>query len=197
MDNQFKRILRLVKSTGDRMIVTDPDGENIYVIMGFDQYENLIDEANYDFTEYGDEYFDEIIEEPEEIDFGGDFSGTPLEDDLGLIDEEPEIFSIKPTEPEKPADVQAPVGPVEPETPADIFEAMAPAGSKAKTWNLSQMSENEVDDVKKQLEQFRKQTDTQTPELSEESSKSEENKAVTQKNEDDFSEEQFYLEPIE
>ena len=42
MNHQFKRILDLVRRTGDRMIVTDPDGEETYVVMGLDQYEAIL-----------------------------------------------------------------------------------------------------------------------------------------------------------
>ncbi len=64
MNGQFKRILDLVRRTGDRMIVTDADGESAYVVMGLDQYEDLItsghgapkeDEAvDWDPSMYGD-----------------------------------------------------------------------------------------------------------------------------------------------
>lgn len=43
MDNQFQRILDLVRRTGDRMVVTDPDGHHVYVVMDIDQYEALVD----------------------------------------------------------------------------------------------------------------------------------------------------------
>jgi len=43
MDQQFKRIIDLVRRTGDRLIVTDTDGKNSYVIMDLDQYELLVD----------------------------------------------------------------------------------------------------------------------------------------------------------
>lgn len=42
MDRQLKRILDLVRRTGDRMVVTDPNGHDAYVIMGLDQYEDLL-----------------------------------------------------------------------------------------------------------------------------------------------------------
>ncbi len=43
MNNQFKRILDLVRRTGDRMVVTDPEGEQAVVIMDFDEYEAIIE----------------------------------------------------------------------------------------------------------------------------------------------------------
>ena len=43
MDYQFKRLLNLVRRTGDRLVVTDPNGEDAYVLMGLDAYEKLAD----------------------------------------------------------------------------------------------------------------------------------------------------------
>ncbi|MEK7615356.1 MAG: hypothetical protein AAB431_03160 [Patescibacteria group bacterium] len=43
MKDQFRRILDLVRRTGDTMIVTDPDAEDVYVVMDIDQYEMLLD----------------------------------------------------------------------------------------------------------------------------------------------------------
>ena len=43
MNRQLKRILDLVRRTGDRMVVTDPDGEEAYVIMGLEQYEEILE----------------------------------------------------------------------------------------------------------------------------------------------------------
>jgi len=43
MDHQFKRLLNLVRRTGDRLVVTDPNGEDTYVLMGLEAYESLAD----------------------------------------------------------------------------------------------------------------------------------------------------------
>ncbi|MBI5369603.1 hypothetical protein HZA85_00195 [Candidatus Uhrbacteria bacterium] len=43
MKDQFHRILELVRRTGDTLIVTDPDGEKVFVVMDLDQYEALLD----------------------------------------------------------------------------------------------------------------------------------------------------------
>ena len=40
--NNLRRILDLAKRTGDRVIVTDPDGDEAFVLMGFDQYEAML-----------------------------------------------------------------------------------------------------------------------------------------------------------
>ena len=48
MKDQLKRILNLVRKTGDTMIVTDPNGDDVYVVMGLDQYENILNDTNFD-----------------------------------------------------------------------------------------------------------------------------------------------------
>ncbi len=41
MNDQFKHLLELVKRMGDRLVVTDPDGEHAYVILDLAAYEAL------------------------------------------------------------------------------------------------------------------------------------------------------------
>lgn len=60
MNRQFKRILDLVRRTGDRIVVTDPDGEESYVVMGLDQYEALIRDENEDDDEWEPEWSPEM-----------------------------------------------------------------------------------------------------------------------------------------
>lgn len=43
MNDQFKRILELIRRTGDRMVVTDPNGKDTYVVMDLDDYETLLE----------------------------------------------------------------------------------------------------------------------------------------------------------
>lgn len=43
MKDSFRRILDLVRKTGDTMIVTDPNTEDIFVVMDVDRYEMLMD----------------------------------------------------------------------------------------------------------------------------------------------------------
>ena len=40
----LQRLLNLIGKTGDRIVVTDPAGENPYVLMSLDQYEKLMSE---------------------------------------------------------------------------------------------------------------------------------------------------------
>jgi hypothetical protein len=42
MNKQLRRLLDLARRTGDRIIVTDPEGEETFVLMGLDQYESLL-----------------------------------------------------------------------------------------------------------------------------------------------------------
>ena len=62
MNSQFRRILELVRRTGDRVVVTDPNGQDAYVVMGLDQYEGLIDSIDY-FSESEEYWADENIDE--------------------------------------------------------------------------------------------------------------------------------------
>lgn len=41
MTNKFRRILELVRKTDDTIIVTDPDGEDVFVVMDLDKYESF------------------------------------------------------------------------------------------------------------------------------------------------------------
>jgi hypothetical protein len=52
MDKQFKRILDLVRRTGDRMIVTDPDGKEAFVVMDLGSYESLLDAQDLAMNEF-------------------------------------------------------------------------------------------------------------------------------------------------
>ena len=42
MEKQFKRILNLVKRTGDRLVVTDTEGASAFVVMDLDDYEAML-----------------------------------------------------------------------------------------------------------------------------------------------------------
>ncbi len=42
MNQAFRRILHLARRTGDRIIVTDPEGTDVFVVMGLDQYEAFL-----------------------------------------------------------------------------------------------------------------------------------------------------------
>lgn len=41
-EETLKRLLSLIEKTGDRLIITDPAGEQPFVLMGLDHYEKLV-----------------------------------------------------------------------------------------------------------------------------------------------------------
>lgn len=170
MKDQLKRILNLVRKTGDTMIVTDPNGDDVYVVMGLDRYENIVNISDFDHQE-------EILDEPEGYrhnipqENGWVWGGETIDESL----EEEESPEKKP----------------------DIWSTMKPAGEEGETWDLAQMSEDEVVDLEEQYKKY-----AQEPELpkTQEVNLEAENKETSPKlaeNEDEFGEEQFYLEPIE
>ncbi len=74
-NDQFERIMRFAARTGDRLIVTDPAGNEPLVIMSLDEYEALVEgalgpgdyamtgmEDDFDEDEYGDAPTLEIVE---------------------------------------------------------------------------------------------------------------------------------------
>ncbi len=41
-EETLKRLLSLIEKTGDRLVITDPAGEQPFVLMGLDHYEKLV-----------------------------------------------------------------------------------------------------------------------------------------------------------
>ncbi|NBS41097.1 type II toxin-antitoxin system Phd/YefM family antitoxin [bacterium] len=164
MDKQLRRILNLVRKTGDRMVVTDSNGEDVYVVIGLDQYEELV---------------------------------SPVED-MGESDSG-ESWGEGWWEPGPEGDVP-PVPPAVVEVadaPSDIWETMKPAGQDGETWDLDKMTEAEKVDLEKQYREYQKSKErvvepTVQPVVPE--IKKVEEKP---KEDEDFGEEQFYLEPVE
>jgi len=75
----------------------------------------------------------------------------------------------------------------------DIWDVMKSAGGEGPTWNPEQLSDEELVDLEKQYEAFAKRNvqdaiEETIPKTAESDSK---------KDEDEFGEEQFYLEPID
>ncbi len=181
MDKQFKRILDLVRRTGDRMVVTDTNGEDAYVVMGLDAYESLV-EAQELFDE---DFFDaEQGEIPAELPFD-------IPDDLMVPETRRTDRDEVPPPPEPPAEVDL----------ADeiakekrIWDAMQPAKTTGQTWDLSQLTEAELQEVRAAHEELKAKR-AALPQVEEPKSTQEEPKK--EPGEDEFGEEQFYLEPIE
>ena len=162
MKDQLKRILGLVRKTGDTMIVTDPEGQDAYVVMDLDQYELFLGFA-------GDEEFEDFEEEPV--------------DESALAQEEAQ---------------PAPV-----EDLPDIWGVMPPAGTESETWDPDVLTENEKKDLEQQYKTFIAQNiqdavDQDEVEPAEPPNTGAQNKPdQVDGPEDEFGEEQFYLEPIE
>ncbi|MEK7451838.1 MAG: hypothetical protein AAB664_00715 [Patescibacteria group bacterium] len=163
MIDQMKRILKLVRKTGDTMVVTDPNGEDVYVVMNLDQYENLLEMT--DFNE------DEHQIDDQETDFSW---------------REPEMSNIQ----------QISTDPA-----PDIWDTMKPAGSEGETWDMAAMSESELANLEQQYKDFAAKSVSEA--ISESVQASSDPKPDESKNpgikekEEDFGEEQFYLEPID
>lgn len=154
MDTQLRRILDLVRKTGDRMVVTDANGEDVYVVMGLEQYEDLVNVASPE----DDDRLDD--------DFWNGYTGL-----------------------DNPKD-----GPSA--GPSDIWEAMRPAGEPGETWDMGKMTDAEKFDLERQFEEYQKQKEAPA-EAKEEIRKSEAQEEKQAKTDEDFGEEQFYLEPVE
>lgn len=170
MDKQLRRILDLVRKTGDRMVVTDSNGEDVYVVMGLEQYEDLIDapcDCDDSDQDYGMPNGNTGVDNSIDQDSSSGF---------GEVDETTE--SVIPSGSERTV------------PPSDIWDAMQPAGNAGETWNIGTMSEVEKADLERQFEAYQK---TKREEAKSDVPESSENVG----SDDDLGEEQFYLEPVE
>jgi len=151
MKDELKRILNLVRKTGDTMIVTDADGQNAYVVMDLDQYEGLLNQS------------------PKMV---------STEQKNEMLSEEPDEFPW-------------------PQPTPNIWTTMKPAGDESETWDVSKMSQDEVVDLEKQYQKYAQESTVPESEQIEVKSENTEILPKLAENEEDFGEEQFYLEPIE
>ncbi len=141
MENHLKRVLNLVRKTGDTMVVVDREGDDSFVVMDLDRYEALLDSQ-------------------------ADFEGEPEH-------------------------LQTP----------NIWDVMQEAGSETETWDIDQLSDDEFADLEKQYKDFASRQVQEA--VQDERSKPQKQEAPKeekmQKNSDDdeYGEEQFYLEPVE
>lgn len=124
MKDQLKRIINLVRKTGDTMVVTDTNGEDVYVVMDLDNYELLINSLdNYEIEDFdGDDY--ELDSEP------------VLEEDLteeasGVVQSQPEAQNMP-----------------------DIWDSMQSATDNGQTWDISKLNEKEMADLEEKFEEF-------------------------------------------
>ena len=54
---QLRRLLNLIRETGDRLVIADDESENVFVLMNLDEYENLSGAGNFDDEEFDAEDF--------------------------------------------------------------------------------------------------------------------------------------------
>ncbi|MBI2473854.1 hypothetical protein HYV70_04875 [Candidatus Uhrbacteria bacterium] len=151
MEQHLKRVLNLVRRTGDTMVVVDKDSEDAFVVMDLDRYEHLLDE-----TSFLEDDFDEDIDDSSE-----------------------RLVFSEDSEPEP-----------------SIWDVMQSADGEGQTWDLQDLSKEELSDLEKNYKEFADRHQTKTIPESEPQTKKEQ-EIVEKKNEEEYGEEQFYLEPIE
>ncbi|MCR4314329.1 MAG: hypothetical protein NUV84_03725 [Candidatus Uhrbacteria bacterium] len=146
MVDHLKRVLGLVRKTGDTMIVVDKDGQESFVVMDLDQYEMLLD---------------------------AQFMGEDWDD--GMVEGESSEEVLQP----------------QPKTSAgpDIWDVMPAAGEEGETWDIDQLDQEEFADLEKQYEAFASRHVEEAIEKTK--------TAPKKKEDDEYGEEQFYLEPVE
>lgn len=174
MDMQFKRILNLVRRTGDRMVVTDPNGEDAYVVMGFDAYEALME---------AQEYVDDL--------------------ETGAFDPMEPPFPAHELEAESPAASEKMSVDEAVAHDLRVWEAMKAANEPGETWDVAKLSPDEKQQVQETYqalhEERQKPEVAQIPEQKSQipSSPPAAEALPKKSDEDEPGEEQFYLEPVE
>ncbi len=181
MEKSFKRILELVKKTGDRMIVTDHDGENAYVVMDLEQYELIWDAVTHPEFEFEEEIDVQKTEEEVFIPEENTQNDQKKADSQQMTEIEQEI-------PVNKQGIEAPKG----DSP-DVWDVMHDAKEDGQTWDLSKLSDQELAQLEEQYKAFANKGVQEAIEQTKEDSNEPEKKDQN----DDFSEEQFYLEPVE
>lgn len=156
MENHLKRVLSLVRKTGDTMIVVDKDGQESFVVMDLDQYEMLLD---------------------------AQFAGEDWDDGVGEEKAEEEEVKLQPKRSSGP----------------DIWDVMPAAGEEEETWDVDKLSQEELTDLEQQYNALasRHPKDAIDETQAKEESTEEFQNRKKEQNDDDYGEEQFYLEPVE
>jgi hypothetical protein len=128
-NDQFQKLLRFARRTGDRLIITDEHGGEPLVILPFEQYESLVDgflgpddgeiaelEAEHNHTGHDHQQaeqpfepeFESEEEEIGEIEIDPAFLAAPAEEPiLEVIEPRPIPASIRPPEPPRQPPSQA------------------------------------------------------------------------------------------
>lgn len=120
-NSQFERLLRLAQRTGDRLIVTDPSGEEPVVILPLAEYEGLLDYGSFrkgGKSQIHEERPHEDVRKPSfevegsstigvdfnvdpmnvEAEIEGEFDPEALEEQVlaAMTEEEPEVVPVQP-----------------------------------------------------------------------------------------------------
>ncbi|TAL51114.1 hypothetical protein EPN81_00755 [Patescibacteria group bacterium] len=152
MENHLKRVLDLVRRTGDTMVVVDKDSNDSFVVMDLDRYEMLLD------------------------------AQEGFEDDVEESDFQPE------------SSVKSAMG-------GNIWDVMQEAGDEGETWDIDQLSEEEFTELEKQYQDFARGHVEEAVEETKKLQKQEEmpnaKNVGKSLDDDEYGEEQFYLEPVE
>lgn len=217
MDHQLKRLLNLVRRTGDRLVVTDPNGEDTYVLMGLEAYEKLSDHVsppdeepwepprlNNDFIDDFDNFNGKYSEETDDFDPDWEIPDEFLTEEARVRKNRPrstaEADNNSPLDHNVTEKTDSFFKPNESswQTPKDIWETMKPAGSSSETWNSSKFTPEEQKVVEEKFGSSINDGSDYDVKLTNESVPDQENTQKIQENKpEEPGEEQFYLEPIE
>lgn len=155
------------------MVVTDTNGEDVFVVMGLDQYEDLVLPVDIeDGSGEGEDWDEEWWNAGKPDDFPP--IGPSLDDGQAAVPDIDPSPSIQ-------------------ESPKNLWEVMQPAGDEGETWDIGKMSDGEKADLERQFAEYQKIKALESGEKV--AMKSAE--VVEVKKDEEFGEEQFYLEPIE
>ena len=184
------------------MVVTDPNGKDVYVVMDLEHYESMVEAMIGDMddscadeccgggchdgrAENNDSFQEKAKNSQEEWKIPDEFI---IDDPEGGLADEPETFPAM-----EEMDDSRSMGRQGIPSDTDIWTTMQSANDHGPTWNVSEMNDHEVAELERQYKEFaqknvqqailEEQVDGQNPKKTEPV--------------DEFSEEQFYLEPIE
>jgi hypothetical protein len=182
MQGKWERLIRLVRETGDRLVVTDSESEDVFVLMSIGQYEELL--GGQDTSRHDDDHAARPEQPAVNQPVVREIAGEQYE----------EVVSVSQDE----------------DPPEEIWDVLQSGGgeeadeSASESWDVSRLNDEEKAFLKRQYEKF-KQGDSgaqapveeSSPTTPQAQSEPEPRVVVEDDKDDDFTEEQFYLEPIE
>jgi len=181
MQGKWERLIRLVRETGDRLVVTDSESEDVFVLMSIGQYEELLGGQD---TNHHDEDHAAQAQQPASQPVMQEIAGEQYE----------EVVSVRQDE----------------DPPEEIWDVLQSGEDAAvdegasESWDMSRLNDEEKAFLKSQYEKFKqsgsgaKKPANEPPSTTPQpQAKPEPRVVVEDDQDDDFTEEQFYLEPIE